>query len=73
MNKTETHEKAQGGVALSPRQALELLGAGVISRAAFYAALGRGEIPHRRLGKRIVIPRFAFLRWLEGEDAAQAR
>jgi hypothetical protein len=74
MNRTESHEKERPGVALSPRQALELLGQGVISRAGFYSALARGEIPHRRLGKRIVIPRHAFLKWLEGaDDATQAR
>ncbi len=56
------------GIALSPRQALELLGEGVISRASFYSALNRGDIPSRRLGRRIVIPRHAFLRWLEGES-----
>lgn len=51
--------------ALTPDQALALLGKRVISRASFYAAINRGEVPHRRLGKRIIIPRHAFLRWLE--------
>lgn len=65
MDKTERY-----GVALSPRQALELLGDGVISRAGFYAALNRGEIPSKRLGKRIVIPKHAFLRWLEVDQGS---
>jgi hypothetical protein len=56
-------ENAQGA-AMSPDQALALLGK-CISRASFYAAINRGEVPHRRLGKRIIIPRHAFLRWLE--------
>jgi len=50
--------------ALTPDQALALLGK-VISRATFYAAINRGEVPHRRIGKRIIIPRLAFLKWLE--------
>ncbi|MCL6508603.1 MAG: helix-turn-helix domain-containing protein [Bryobacteraceae bacterium] len=54
--------------AMTVKQALALLG-GVISRAAFYAAIQRGEVPHRRLGKRIIIPRYAFLRWLEAAQA----
>lgn len=37
----------------------------VISRASFYAALKRGEVPHVRLGRRILIPRHAFMVWLE--------
>jgi excisionase family DNA binding protein len=53
-------------VALTAEQALALLG-GVISRSSFYNAIRRGEVPHRRLGKRIIIPRHAFLRWLEAE------
>lgn len=61
-------KKNESGVALSPSQALELLGPGVISRAGFYNAIKRGELPCRRLGKRIVIPRAAFMRWLEGAD-----
>jgi predicted DNA-binding transcriptional regulator AlpA len=51
--------------ALSPDAALRILGRGVISRASFYKAINRGEVPHRRLGKRIIIPRAKFLRWLE--------
>jgi len=53
---------------MTAEQALALLG-GVISRASFYAAIRRGEVPHRRLGKRIIIPRHAFLRWLEAAQA----
>lgn len=50
--------------ALTPDQALEMLGR-VISRASFYSAINRGEVPHLRLGRRILIPRHAFERWLE--------
>ncbi len=50
--------------AMTPDQALALLGK-VISRASFYNAINRGEVPHIRLGKRILIPRHAFMRWLD--------
>jgi len=40
-------------------------GNAVISRAAFYQAIRRKEVPHLRLGKRILIPRVAFMKWLE--------
>lgn len=73
MKQTEYNKQDSVGVALSPKQALELLGAGVLSRASFYAALNRGDIPSRRVGKRIIIPRYAFLRWLEGADAQDVR
>lgn len=51
--------------ALTASEAHALLGKKTISRAGFYAAIRRGEVPHLRLGKRIVIPRRSFLRWLE--------
>jgi excisionase family DNA binding protein len=50
--------------AMTPDQALAMLGK-VISRASFYAAINRNQVPHLRLGKRILIPRYAFERWLE--------
>jgi excisionase family DNA binding protein len=36
-----------------------------ISRGGFYAAIKRGEVPHLRIGVRTLIPRSAFLQWLE--------
>jgi len=53
---------------MSPMQAYALLGPGVISRGGFYAAIARGEIPHKRLGKRIIIPRHKFLAWLDATE-----
>jgi excisionase family DNA binding protein len=53
---------------MKPDEAFALMGGKrVISRASFYHAIGRNEIPHIRLGRRIVIPRAAFERWLAGE------
>ena len=53
---------------LKPDEAHRLMGTTAISRASFYAGLRRGEIPNRRVGRRILIPRHAFLRWLEATD-----
>jgi len=50
---------------LTVDEAHALIGKDKISRGGLYAACGRGEIPTLRLGKRILIPRHAFLRWLE--------
>ena len=50
---------------ISVDEAHALLGVDKISRGGFYAAIGRGEVPHLRLGRRILIPRHAFVRWLE--------
>jgi hypothetical protein len=67
----QMHKKAESAV-LKPDEAHAILGTDKISRRAFYNALNRGEIPNRRLGRRIIIPRGAFMRWLEG-GAAEAR
>jgi Helix-turn-helix domain len=44
------------------------IGKDKISRGAFYAAINRGEVPHIRLGHRILIPRHSFLRFLNGGE-----
>ncbi len=67
-NEASVDTSAQGAAesaALTPDQAHALLGIRVISRASFYNAINRGEVPHLRLGKRIIIPRHSFYRWLE--------
>lgn len=57
---------------LSVDEAHEAIGKTNISRGALYAAIKRGEVPHVKLGKRILIPRNALTRWLEsaGRPAA---
>ena len=53
-------------VTMRVEEAHEALGGkAVISKATFYLAVQRGEVPHLRLGKRILIPRAAFMKWLE--------
>jgi len=62
---------------LTADQAHALLGRGAISRGSFYNAIRRGEVPHLKLGKRILIPRHAFLKWIDAagrpEPAGAAR
>jgi excisionase family DNA binding protein len=52
-------------VTLTVDEAHGIIGKDKISRGGFYAAINRGEVPHLRLGHRILIPRYAFMRWLE--------
>lgn len=49
---------------LDIRGAMTLLKLG---RSAIYAACGRGQIPHRRIGKHIRFSRAALIRWLGGD------
>ena len=46
-------------------EAADLLG---ISRASAYEAAHRGELPVRVIGRRMLVPRVALLRLLEGAD-----
>ena len=45
-------------------EAHALIGKTKISRGGLYAAINRKEVPHLRLGHRILIPRHAFMLWL---------
>jgi excisionase family DNA binding protein len=52
---------------LTPAEAHQIVGRDKISRASWYNGLRRNEIPNVRVGKRFLIPRHAFMRWLEGQ------
>jgi len=54
-------------VTLTADQVAALLG---VDRQTVYDYAGRGEIPHRRLGRRILFGRQAILAWLNGGKAA---
>jgi excisionase family DNA binding protein len=41
-----------------------------LGRNAVYDAIGRGEIPHRRIGRAIRLSRAALVRWLAGSCGA---
>jgi excisionase family DNA binding protein len=56
-----TAEMLDGRLTITVPEAGQLLG---IGRDASYAAAARGEIPVRRLGRRLVVPVPEFLRWL---------
>jgi len=56
-----------GRVTVTVEEAASLLGLG---RSAAYVAVQRGEIPSRRLGRRLVVPVPALLEWLGATAAA---
>ncbi len=56
-----------GRVTLTVEEAASLLGLG---RSAAYEAARRGQIPTRRLGRRVVVPVPALLAWLGAPDTA---
>lgn len=62
-------DRATTAATLSVDEAHAELGTDKISRGAFYASINRGEVPHLRLGKRILIPRNAWERWLQSGKA----
>jgi excisionase family DNA binding protein len=57
----------QGRVTVSVEEAARLLGLG---RSAAYEAARRGELPTRRLGRRLLVPVPALLEWLGAALAA---
>ncbi len=42
-----------------------------VDRKTVYDAAGRGHVPHRRLGKRLVFSRTALLDWLACKSASK--
>lgn len=55
-------------LALSVRKAAHLAGLG---RATLYNLVNANQVPHKRIGTRIIIPTRPFLAWLEGDDQEQ--
>jgi excisionase family DNA binding protein len=51
------------GDVISADEAATMLG---VSRWTLYSAANRREVPHRRLGRRMLFSRRALLLWLEG-------
>ena len=52
---------------LNVEQVADLLGLG---RNTVYEAANRGEIPHRRIGRRLIFSRSAVMEWLQGKRPA---
>lgn len=55
-----------GRLAFRPTEVAEGCG---LSRTTVYEAIRTGELPSRRLGKRIVVPADALRAWLSGQSA----
>jgi excisionase family DNA binding protein len=54
-------DQLEGRVTITIEQAAQVLGLG---RTAAYEAARRGELPTRRLGRRLLVPVPALLTWL---------
>lgn len=75
MNDIEQHFEATGlsldelrsRASLTVEEAAATLG---IGRSSAYAAVRSGELPHVRLGKRVIIPASAILRMLDADQPA---
>ena len=72
--KTQGDYMDGNGATLTVDEAHRIIGKDKISRGGFYAAINRKEVPHLRLGHRILIPRHAFMKWLEsaGQSPTEA-
>lgn len=44
-----------------------------IGRRQVYDLLNRSDFPSIRLGRKILVPRDAFLRWLDNQSGSEAR
>lgn len=55
----------EGWATISVQEPVAILG---IGRSAAYEAARRGQLPTRRLGRRLFVPVPALLRWLGGEE-----
>jgi len=62
-------EEIESRLTLSVEETASLLGLG---RSAAYEAARRGELPSRRLGRRVIVPVPALLNWLGIEATAAA-
>lgn len=52
---------------ITVEEAVEILG---IGRRAAYEGVRRGQLPGRRIGRRLVVPVPALMAWLGADDAA---
>ena len=62
-------DEIESRLTLSVEETASLLGLG---RSAAYEAARRGELPSRRLGRRVIVPVPALLNWLGIESAVTA-
>ena len=57
-------ENSNGALVLTPNEVRKLL---KCSRGTIYEEIRKGTIPSIRLGRKILIPRHALMKWLEQE------
>jgi excisionase family DNA binding protein len=70
MSATDDGGAPQDDDVLTVEQAAKFLRLG---RNAVYDAIGRGEIPHRRIGRAIRLSRAALVQWLAGSCGAASQ
>ena len=63
---TMTLTELEGRITITVEEAGALIG---VRRSAAYEAARRGDLPTRRVGRRLVVPVPAFLRWLGNASA----
>ena len=63
---TAVHELAEEKPVLCVEEAAELLG---VSRWLLLQEIKRGDIPHKRIGRRLVFSRRRLLEWMEADGA----
>ena len=56
-------------LALPVLSAADVVEVGRVSLSTVRRAIDRGELPVRRIGRRVLIPTAAVLAWLAGDDA----
>ena len=67
-----THMAKGQAATMRVDEAHDRFGKNKISRAGFYAAIRRNEVPNIKLGRRILIPRHAFEEFLRGNGGRAA-
>ena len=72
MTQPQAMDNERAAATLTVDEAHETIGKKNISRGGLYAAIKRGDVPNVKLGKRILIPRNALMRWLDSAGRAVA-
>ncbi len=67
--RTKQKPKTPGAMLTVDQAWNRLGGSDVITRQAIYLAIGRGDLPSVRLGRRLLIPREPFEQWMTGGAA----
>lgn len=63
---TNTRNESPAPLALGPRDAAKALG---ISERLLWSRTKAGEVPHRRIGKRVLYPVRLLNEWLESQNS----